>query len=215
MMNVIAKFRGARPDIITLAGHYETKRFNQFRFVGANDGGSSAAFLLEMARVLGREKRAVTVWLVFFDGEEAFVQWSSTDSLYGSRHLAQKLTDSGRLGAIKAMILVDMIGDADLQIHREANSTAWLNDLIFDTASRLGLKRHFLNDDRAIEDDHVPFLNAGVSAADLIDFDYGPNNAFWHSPQDILDHCSPASLGIVGRVVTAVLPEIEISPHAR
>ncbi len=216
MTNLIAKIPGARPDVVVLAGHYETKRFDHFRFVGANDGGSSAAFLLEMARVLGRRKNAVTYWLVFFDGEEAaLAQWSRTDSLYGSRHLVGKLTADGKLGGIKAMILVDMIGDAKLEIHREANSTAWLNDLIFSTAQRLKSERYFLPDERAIEDDHIPFVNAGVSAVDLIDLDYGPNNAYWHTAQDTVEHCSPISLAVVGRVVTTALEQIERSTHLR
>ena len=215
MTNLIAKFPGRRTDVVVLAGHYETKRFNNFAFLGANDGGSSAAFLLEMARVLGSRKNTMTYWLVFFDGEEAFVQWSRTDSLYGSRHLVEKLTANGKLSTVKAMILVDMIGDAKLAIHRESNSTAWLNDLIFNTARRLGFAQTFLNEEIAVEDDHVPFLNAGVSAIDLIDLDYGPNNTYWHSAQDTLDHCSAASLNVVGRVVTATLEELEKSPNVR
>jgi Zn-dependent M28 family amino/carboxypeptidase len=216
MTNVIAKFPGTRGDVVILGGHYDTKRFEDFAFVGANDGGSSAAFLLEMARVLGRRKNAVTIWLVFFDGEEAVLrEWSRTDSLYGSRHLVEKLTAKGKLSTVKAMILVDMIGDAKLAIHRESNSTAWLNDLVFNTAHRLGLAQTFLNEEIAIEDDHVPFLNAGVSAIDLIDLDYGPNNTYWHSAQDTLDHCSAASLSVVGRVVTATLEELEKSPKVR
>lgn len=215
MTNLIAKVGGTRPEVVVLAGHYETERFDNFRFVGANDGGSSAAFLLEMARVLGQRKNAVTFWLVFFDGEEAFVQWSPTDSLYGSRHLVGKLTAEGRLGAIKAMIVVDMIGDAKLDIHREAYSTAWLNDLVFNAARRLGYAEHFLSYERAIEDDHVPFVNAGVSAIDLIDFDYGAGNAYWHTASDTVEHCSPRSLAIVGRVVTAALEELEKSPKVR
>lgn len=215
MTNLIAKFPGRRTDVVILAGHYETKRFNDFAFLGANDGGSSAAFLLEMARVLGSRKNTMTYWLVFFDGEEAFEQWSRTDSLYGSRRLVEKLTANGKLSAVKAMILVDMIGDAKLTIHRESNSTTWLNDLVFNTAHRLGFARTFLNEEIAIEDDHMPFLNAGVSAIDLIDLDYGPSNSYWHSAQDTVDHCSAASLNVVGRVVTAALEELEKSPNVR
>ena len=215
MTNVIAKFAGARSEVIMLAGHYDTKRFDGFSFVGANDGGSSAAFLLEMARVLRHRKNSATYWLVFFDGEEAFGQWSAADSLYGSRHLAQTLTNSGKLGALKAMILLDMIGDASLDIYREGNSTGWLNDLVFGAAHRLGYSKEFLDAERPIEDDHVPFLNAGVPAIDLIDFDYGPGNSYWHNARDTIDHCSPTSLQTVGRVVAAALSDIENSPHFR
>ncbi len=215
MSNLVAKLPGTRPDVVILAGHYDTKRFGEFRFVGANDGGSSAAFLLEMARVLPQQKRKLTYWLVFFDGEEAIREWSQSDSLYGSRHFVAKLSSSGELSRVKAMILVDMIADAKLTVEHDMNSTAWLRDLIFDGARRLGYGRYFSSSDTVIQDDHIPFVNAGVSAADLIDFDYGPNRSYWHTARDTLDHCSPLSLTIVGRVVTATLQELENSSHLK
>lgn len=216
MVNLVAKIPGASSSVIMLAGHYDTKLFKNFRFVGANDGGSSAAFLLEMARVLGRHRNKYTYWLVFFDGEEALQQWSPTDSLYGSRHLVQKLSTDGDLSRVQAMILVDMIADKNLAIDRDENSTAWLNNLMFKTADRLGYSRYFLkNQLTAIDDDHIPFVQAGVSALDIIDLDYGPNNAYWHSAQDTLAHCSAASLETVGRMVTAMLQELDRSPHVR
>jgi Zn-dependent M28 family amino/carboxypeptidase len=213
MNNLIAKFRGSVRQTVIVAGHYDTKRFDQFRFLGANDGGSSAALLLELARVLGARRHALNYWLVFFDGEEAVRDWSATDSLYGSRHLVEKLSANGELSRLEALILVDMIGDAQLRLPRESNSTPWLTDLVFNVAHRLGYGKYFVNDQNAVDDDHMPFINAGVSAVDLIDFDYGPNNSYWHTAQDTLDHCSPQSLAIVGRVVTATLIELEKSPH--
>jgi Zn-dependent M28 family amino/carboxypeptidase len=198
-----------------LAGHYDTARFEKINFVGANDGGSSAAFLLEMARVLAHRKNKFTVWLVFFDGEEAEVQWSATDSLYGSRHLAEKLTASGELGRVEAMILVDMIGDAKLEIYRDANSTPWLSDVVFRTAKGLGYSKNFLEEEHAYQDDHNPFVNAGVSAVDIIDLDYGPNNSYWHSAKDTLDKCSPQSLAIVGKVTLGTIEALENSPHLK
>jgi Zn-dependent M28 family amino/carboxypeptidase len=215
MTNVIAKFPGRRPKVVMVAGHYDTKREEGFRFVGANDGGSSTALLLELARVLGARKNALTYWLVFFDGEEALQEWSPTDSLYGSRHLVQKLASHGDLARIQAMLLVDMIGDADLDIHRDDNSTPWLIDTAFSVARRLGYEKYFLDTPTAIDDDHIPFVNAGVAAADLIDLDYGPNRSYWHTDKDTLDHCSPLSLTIVGRVVLETLAEIEKSPHVK
>jgi Zn-dependent M28 family amino/carboxypeptidase len=209
MTNLIAKLPGARPQVVIVAGHYETKRFEDFPFVGANDGGSSAAFLLELARVLTQRKNELTFWLVFFDGEEAFEQFTATDGLYGSRHLVARLTANGELSRVEAMILVDMIGDAKLNICRDYNSTPWLTDLVFRSARRLGYGRYFSDEQRAYEDDHVPFVNAGVSAVDLLDFDYGPNNSYWHTPQDTVDKCSPTSFTIVGRVVLATLEELE------
>lgn len=221
MTNLIAKIPGARPEIVMVTGHYDTLRYEGGRFVGANDGGSSAAFLMELARQLCRRKNPVTYWLVWFDGEEALVNWTATDSVYGSRHLAEKLTASGELSRIQAMILVDMIADAKLDIYRDAASTAWLTDLIFKTAHRLGYNKQFLDEPRGYQDDHIPFVDAGVAAADIIDLDYGPrdsnhpNGAYWHTPQDTVDKCSAVSLGIVGRVVAATLEELEKSTASK
>jgi Zn-dependent M28 family amino/carboxypeptidase len=216
MVNLIAEIPGTEPKhIIMIAGHYDTKLENSFRFVGANDGGSSAAFLLEMARELAQTQHKLTYWMVFFDGEEAVQNWSETDSLYGSRHFVQKLTADGELSRIQAMILVDMIGDAHLDIRWDQNSTGWLNKLVFGQANRLGYSGYFLRQPVAIDDDHIPFVQAGVSAIDLIDLDYGPNNSYWHSAQDSVQHCSPSSLTIVGRVVKAALSQLESSPRVQ
>lgn len=215
MTNLIARIPGTRPDVIMIAGHYDTMRFENGNFVGANDGGSSTAFLLEMAQLLGHRKSAVTYWLVFFDGEEALVRWSDSDKLYGSRHLVQQLSAKGELSRIKAMVLVDMIADAKLDIRRESNSTSWLSDIVFSAANRLGYSKLFLNNQATIDDDHIPFVEAGVSAVDIIDLDYGPNNSYHHTLKDTIDRCSPASLAIVGRVVIATLGEIENSPRVR
>ena len=217
MSNLIAKFPGSSAKVVIVAGHYDTKLEKYFKFVGANDGGSSAAFLIEMARALGQRKNALTYWVVFFDGEEAIrEQWEGTDNTYGSRHLVEKLSASGQLGHIQALILVDMIGDADLAIPREAESTPWLVDTIFRSARRLGYGRYFPDSSMAVGgDDHMPFLNSGVAAADLIDFDYGPNHSYWHTDKDTVEHCSPNSLAIVGRVVLETLSQLEKSGPAK
>jgi Zn-dependent M28 family amino/carboxypeptidase len=216
MTNLIAKFPGTQSKVVMVAGHYDTKLFRGFRFVGANDGASSAALLLELARVLKGRKHALTYWLVFFDGEEAVrEEWTGNDNTYGSRHLVQKLTSNGDLGRIQAMILVDMIGDANLDINRDAESTPWLTDMVFTAAHRLGYTKEFLDSPAAASDDHIPFVNAGVAAVDLIDFDYGPNNSYWHTDKDTVDHCSPLSLTIVGRVVLETLADLEKSPHVK
>jgi glutaminyl-peptide cyclotransferase len=204
MANVIAVLRGRRPDVIMLAGHYDTKYFTTFRFVGANDGGSSAALLLELARRLAAQPRAYTYWLVWFDGEEARESWTDRDSLYGSRRLAAELARARRLP--RAMILVDMIGDRDLDIRRETYSAPWLTDIVWDTAARLGHGRHFLREPLAVEDDHVPFLRLGVPATLLIDFDFPP----WHTAEDTLDKVSAESLAVVGEVILEALPSVEL-----
>jgi glutaminyl-peptide cyclotransferase len=203
MANVIAVLPGKRPDVVMLAGHYDTKLFKQFRFVGANDGGSSAGLLLELARRLAARPRDYTYWLVWFDGEEAREQWTERDSLYGSRRLATELARDKRLP--RAMILVDMIGDRDLAIRREAHSAAWLTEIIWEAAARLGHGRHFLRDTIPVEDDHMPFLRLGVSATLLIDFDFPP----WHTADDTLDKISADSLAVVGAVLLESLPSVE------
>jgi len=203
MANVVAVVPGRRPDVIMLAGHYDTKFYKEFRFVGANDGGSSAALLIELARRLAAGPRDYTYWLVWFDGEEARVTWTERDSLYGSRRLAAELARAKRLP--RAMILVDMIGDRDLAIRREAHSAAWLTDIIWETAARLGYGRHFLRDTIPVEDDHVPFLKLGVPATLLIDFDFPA----WHTAEDTLDTVSAESLAVVGEVVLESLPWVE------
>ncbi|HET7840046.1 MAG TPA: M28 family peptidase [Terriglobia bacterium] len=218
MDNLIAKLPGTKPDIVIIAGHYDTARIPNVNFVGANDGGSSAALLMELARAVSGRKYPFTLWLVFFDGEEAAHQWTDTDSLYGSRHFLARLSDSGNLGRVKAMILVDMIGDAKLRIYRDENSTQWLNDLVFSTAKQLGYAKNFLDAPLSVTDDHMPFVNAGVSAVDLLG-NVGPPSpsssfgAYWHSAKDTVEHCSATSLGIVGRVVLASLNALGRQPR--
>ena len=206
MSNVIATIPGRRPDRLVLASHYDTKLFREFRFVGANDGASSTAVLLELGRVLKARQNELTIELLFLDGEEARMpEWRGTDNTYGSRHYVQTAQKDGSLKSLKALVLLDMIGDRELLIKRDSNSTPWLVDIIWGTAGRLGHTSTFSNQLTVIEDDHIPFLRAGVAAADIIDLE----NPTWHTPQDDLDHVSAKSLQVVGDVVTAAIPEIE------
>jgi Zn-dependent M28 family amino/carboxypeptidase len=200
--NIIAKFPGARDGIIVIAGHYDTNYpLRNTGYVGANDGGSSTAILLEFANQLhGKKLDGYSIWLAWTDGEEAVKQWSATDSVYGSRHLAAKWEKDGTLTKIKAFLLEDMIGDADLNIEHELNSTPWLETMVYQAAVRLGYQSHFFGREVAIEDDHLPFVKRGVPCADLIDLDYGYDNVFHHTPQDTIDKLSPKSLQIVGSV---------------
>ena len=203
MANVVASLPGRRRDVIMIAGHYDTKWFKDFAFVGANDGGSSAALLIELARRLHARPHEYTYWVVWLDGEEAREAWTSTDSLYGSRWMAAELSRSRQLPS--ALIVADMIGDRDLGIRREAGSTPWMTDVIWASAARLGYSANFLPDAMAVEDDHVPFMRQGVPAALLIDFDFPP----WHTAADTLDKVSARSLEIVGKVLLDALPGIE------
>ena len=208
MGNRLARSPGRSPDRIVVGGHYDTKLLREFRFVGANDAGSSTAFLIEWARVLKGRKNAFTSEIVFFDGEEAFVDWyMGKDNTYGSRHYVETARKDGSLKQVRAMVLVDMIGDRDLNIRREMSSTKWLTDLVWAAAKRLKHTDVFLEQSTQIEDDHIPFLTAGVPAVNIIDGpeDYPP----WHTAADTLDKVSARSLQTVGDVLVEALPSIE------
>ena len=201
--NIIAKFPGQKDGIIVVAGHYDTNYpLRNSGYVGANDGGSSTAILLEIANhVRGKKRDGYSVWLVWTDGEEAVRQWSATDSLYGTKHLAERWQQDGTAKKIKGLLLADMIADADLNIEKETNSTPWLQDMLYQAASKLGYQSHFFARAIAVDDDHLPFLKIGIPCVDIIDLDYGYNNVFHHSPQDTLDKLSSKSLQIVGDVM--------------
>lgn len=207
MKNIIAKFPGKGPAhrAIAITGHFDTKYFPGRKFVGASDGGSSTGLLLELARVLAHQPRIDDVYLAFFDGEEAFGEWSDTDSLYGSRHLAARWHQDGTLQRLKALINVDMIGDKNLDIPRETNGNAALNKLVWSTAADLGYKAFFIDQQIGEDDDHMPFVRAGVPAIDLIDIDYPP----WHNDTDTMDKLSAQSMEIVGTVVYEVIQRLE------
>jgi Zn-dependent M28 family amino/carboxypeptidase len=208
--NIIDKFPGTKDGIIVIMGHYDTNYWLRGTgYVGANDGGSSTAILLEFANQLrgarsgdsAKKRDGYSVWLVWTDGEEAVKTWTDTDSLYGTRHLAEKWEKDGTLKKIKALMVMDMIGDADLDIIRNTNGTSWLLDLIYTAAERMGYQSHFYALQGPIEDDHLPFYNRGVPSADVIDLDYGYHNVFHHTPQDTMDKLSPKSLEISGDTI--------------
>ena len=212
MHNFIVKFPGKKNGVIVLASHYETNYpLRNIHYVGANDGASTSAFLIEMANLLrGRKLDGYSIWLVFFDGEEAIQQWSATDSLYGSRHLAAQWDRDGTLKRIKAFLLVDMIGDKALDIDRDQNSTPWLLDLVAKAAKKEGDSSYFFAKPNTIEDDHLPFVQRGVPSADIIDIDYGPRtmtlpDGYHHTAQDTMDKISAHSLTVVGQTMLATI----------
>jgi len=202
MTNYIVKFPGNKDGIIVLASHYDTNYpLKDTGYVGANDGGSSTGLLLALASSFrGRKLDGYSVWLVFFDGEEAIKEWTDADSTYGSRHLAAKWQADGTLKRIKGFLLADMIGDRDLDVDRDLSSTKWLLDLVGEAAAKFGDQSYFFQRENQVGDDHTPFLQRGVPCADIIDFDYGYQNSFWHTPQDTMDKLSAKSLTIVGDV---------------
>ena len=204
MANVIVTLRGTRPERIIIGSHFDTKPEKEFEFVGANDGGSSTALLIELARVLKDQPREFTYELVFFDGEEAWGDWS-TGNTFGSRHYVDAARTAGTLTGVKAMILLDMVGEKNIRLRKDTSSTTWLNELFWQTAWKLGHRAAFTDDYTAVDDDHIPFINAGIPAIDLIDLDY----AAWHTAGDTLDKIDPRSMKIVGDVVVAALPAVE------
>jgi glutaminyl-peptide cyclotransferase len=210
MRNYIAKFPGEKDGIVVIAGHYDTL-YGKKDFVGANDGGSSTGLPLALADYYrartngGKKLPGYSVWIVLLDGEEAVKQWTDTDSVYGARHLAQKWRQDGTAAKVKAFLLVDMVGDKDLQLEDDGNSTLVLKQMAYKAAEQRGTQSHFFRRQNQVGDDHGPFAAIGIPVLDLIDFDYGYNNAYWHTPQDTMDKLSAASLQIVGDVVIDVV----------
>jgi glutaminyl-peptide cyclotransferase len=207
-VNLIARFRNAgsksSSPFFLLCSHYDTKPIETFRFVGANDGGSSTGLLLELARVLaGQPGLAAKVELVFFDGEEAYENFSETDGLYGSRYFATDLQKTKAAKQFRGGALLDMVGDASLTITLAPNSPSQIAQDIFAAADALKLRNYFTYFDRDITDDHTPLNAIGVPTIDLIDFDF----AWWHTAGDTIDKVSAQSLDIVGRVTAYYLSE--------
>ena len=209
MKNIIARFPGKSGRAVAFTGHYDTKLFPGFQFVGANDGGASTGLLLEMARALAGKPRKDDVYLVWFDGEEAFGEWSATDGLYGSRHLAGKWSADGTLRRLKG---------ADQRGHDRRQGLEDPAGVVFlaraDPAGLAGspgprLRPLLHRRPVHIEDDHMPFVRIGAPALDLIDFSYGPNHSWWHTAQDTMDKLSAQSLQIVGDVLIETLRRLE------
>ena len=217
MCNFIVRYPGKKPGVIVLGTHYETNYpLRNIGFVGANDGAATTGLLMAIGDRLhaetagGKKLDGYSVWLVFFDGEEAINTWSRSDSTYGSRHLAARWGRDGTLGQIKAFMLADMIGDKDLDIQRETNSTAWLVSLVGQAANKFGYDRYFFQREMAVEDDHLPFVERGVPSIDVIDLDYGPNNSYHHTAQDTMDKISARSLTIDGDVFMETIRLIDL-----
>ena len=192
------RFPGKKDGVIVLGTHYETNYpLRNINFVGANDGGSSTGALLELARVLDKvPDLARRIELIFFDGEEAYEEFTKEDGLYGSRFFANKARKAKRTQYYRGGILWDMIGDRDLVITAPIDSPPELARGIFAAADALKVRDHFTYFHDRMIDDHVPFNLVGIPAIDLIDFDYPP----WHTAEDTMDKLSAQSLQIVGQV---------------
>jgi Iap family predicted aminopeptidase len=203
MDNIIAKFPGKKDGVIVLAGHYDTNYpLRNTSFVGANDGGSNVGLMLEMASQLrSHPPEGYSIWLLFTDGEEATVAWTDEDSVYGSKHLAKRWSQDGTAAKIKAFLLLDMIGDKDLHLEHDTNSTPWLLDVVTRAGRRVGQQSHFSSRSNMISDDHLPFREVGIPVVDIIDLDYGFDNLYHHTTQDTPDKCSAESLQVGADVV--------------
>ena len=210
MQNIVAKAPGTGPGIILLLTHYDSLSSVE-NFVGAEDSASSTGMMIELARHLCAQKGPNSVWMAFLDGEESFVNWDKdNDHTYGSRELAARMSVSGELKRVKAVILVDMIGQYGLKIPKESDSTKWLADLVWKTADRLGHKDVFINQEVGrIDDDHQSFLSRGLPSLDIIDLNDYISAGYWHTPQDTLDKISPRNVAIVGYVVLESVGELQ------
>ncbi len=210
MKNILVKIPGEKPGIIILGTHYDTKRLENF--VGADDGGSSTAVMLELARHLCSQHGRYAVWIAFFDGEEAVrPEWQDPDNCYGSREMAARLAIDGDLPKIKAFLLADLVGTRTPHFKRESYSTKALVDLVWSVAKGLGYGNIFIDESSAVEDDHQSFLKRHVPSVDVIDLDNGPNGDvyYWHTPQDTLDKISPKTLAIVGHVFLESVKQLQ------
>lgn len=218
LRNVIGKTprsRGGQGQVIIVASHYDTKYLPDIKFVGANDGGSSSGVLLELARCASAQP---DVWFVFFDYEEAVKEYSETDGLMGSKFFVEQLKANGRLDWIKAVIVLDMVGDANLKINIPPNSTGHLVESVFTAARDVGARDYFALGKGDILDDHVPFLRVGIPAVDLIDFEPGRSPStldYWHTERDTLDKLRPRSLEIVGQTTLRLLHKLRSIPTVK
>lgn len=229
MVNITAELPGESNDVIIISSHYDTKLFKKFKFVGANDAGSSTGALLELARVMAanKTKPRLTYWYVLFDGEESLCEdWDEChnpnpadpknplpDNTYGSRRYVAQLTEKNELKRVRAMILFDMMGYKNLRLGRDDMSTTWLVDTVWQTAKQLGYGSIFVDTREGVGgDDHEPFLRAGIEALDIIQLSTYKSSSgveYWHTKEDTMDKLSAASLKIVGDVVLNSLPKIE------
>lgn len=208
MKNILVKIPGDQSSIILLGTHYDTLLRNDITFVGADDGGSSTAVMLELARLLCAKHGKHAVWIAFFDGEEAMKVWSNTDSRYGSRQMAAKFAASGDLAKIRAFLLADLVGSRLLHFKRDPTTKA-LTDLVWSTAARLGYAEIFIDKSASIEDDHNSFSKRKVPVVDVIDLDMNGDVSFWHTADDTLDKISARSLAITGHVFLESVKELQ------
>ena len=212
MSNIVAEKRGNPHRIVYFASHIDTKKLPGLEFRGANDSTSSTAALQEIARQVAAQKTDCTVRFLFLDGEESFgSSITATDGLFGSRHHAAALSAAGQAPVVSAFILLDMIGDRDLALVRDANSAPELLALLAACAQDTGNASVLGEEDIPMIDDHVPFAKLGIPALDIIDFSYGPGNSYWHTASDVLENVSAESVARIADCVLCLLSRLDSS----
>lgn len=205
MKNITGILKGKTNEIIIISAHYESKKFSRFPFLGAVDNASGTGLLLEIADVLSKKMHKKTYWLTFFDGEEAFKSWSAFDSKYGSRRYVEMLIKEGDIRNVSSMILLDMVGEENIRINNDLNSSLWLRQIMFKAADELGLNQFFTGTQTGVDDDHIPFLQAGIPSIDIIDLNY----KYWHTQYDTLERISVESLDVIGRVTLKMIDRLD------
>lgn len=206
--NVLASLPGKEDRWILLLTHYDTKPGITNGFQGANDGGSSTGLMLELARIFAAQKeRRLGILIAFLDGEESMVDYTDTDGLHGSKHLAVQMKTEKR--NIAAVLLADMIGDADFQLGIPENVTPRLRKLAETAAKNRGFEQHLRAYPYRMLDDHQPFLDLGYPAIDFIDFEYGPRNSYWHTPQDTVDKLGSTGYLVTGGIICEMVMLLE------
>ena len=211
--NVLARLQGTEEGEIWIGSHYDT--YDMPGFIGANDGASSTAVLLELARQLATDtpRTGMTIVLAWFDGEEKFppLAWdNNTNSTFGSRHTVARLVEEERIRDVRALILLDLVGDKDLGLMVESNYVDQRIKRVLESAARARDDDKIFTAAQGVNDDHIHFHRERVPVVDLIDFRYGPNNRWWHTLEDTPENCSAESLGRVGRLILAALPEMQV-----
>lgn len=221
--NIICTKLGKGPQSVVCGSHYDTKILSDYpKFTGANDGASSTALLMHMMEQISKSENwneHCTIHFVFFDGEEALLEYSSTDGLNGSRRYARNMYMNGDNTKCRAMILMDMVGDKDFKLTIPTNSDESLINKTQEIARQLELSQYVsILDSPGFWDDHVPFLQAGIPSIDLIDFEYGPKDAslsggaYWHTDKDTIDKLSPKSLETCGTIFKHLLWQLSHNP---
>ena len=206
--NIVADIPGSSDKYLIIGCHYDGKKLASVPdFEGANDGASGVAVLLAMIRAIKKSgmKPPFSLRFLFFDGEECMISYSDSDGLYGSRHYKNSLIKTDTLNQCAGVIVLDMVGDSDLNVALPADSSSEVVETVFDIAKRQGVLKYFSRYSNDVIDDHTSFQKEGIPAVDIIDFNYGPNNIYWHTAEDNVSHTSAKSLKIVGNLVLALI----------